>query len=165
MPSVCLLRRAGKQESFSELWGEKFGMFFCMRSRKRNFACDFMFITWKTGKFAWHEWQKKLGILFRIQAEGVIFSCLLLFGRELVKKNCIRREAYLWWGRKINTRFEWCCHWYFTWISNEMPKSGTKIPVLTEQISLCSGSLSSSLHVQVSFFPHLVVPQEINDCH
>lgn len=46
-----------------------------------------------------------------------------------------------------------------------MLKFGTKIPVLTEQISLCSGSLSSSLHVQVRFFPHLVVPREINDCH
>lgn len=39
-----------------------------------------------------------------------------------------------------------------------MPKFGTKIPVLTEQISLCSGSLSSFIACPGKLFLHLVVP-------
>lgn len=140
---------------------KKKSMFVCLRPRKWNFIFDFTCITWKIKKFAWHGGQKKLGIWFETLGKEIIFSQLFLPFTLWQRIRYRRIKVYLWQGRKINARFDWGCHWYFTWSSNEMPKSRTKIPVLTEQISLCSGSLSSSLHVQVSFFHIWLFLQEL----
>lgn len=139
----------------------KNGTFVCLRPRKWNSVFDFTCITWKIKRFAWHGGQKKLGIWFETQGKEIIFSQLFLPFTLWQRIGYTRIKVYLWQGRKINARFDWGCHWYFTWNSNEMPKPRTKIPVLTEQISLCSDSLSNLLYVLVSFFHIWLFLQEL----
>lgn len=164
LSSVSLFWKTGNQENVTELWEKKIiknGTFVCLRPRKWNSVFDFTCITWKIKRFAWHGGQKKLRILFETQGKEIRFSQLFLPFTLWQRIGYTRIKVYLWQGRKINARFDWGCHWYFTWNSNEMPKSRTKIPVLTEQISLCSGSLNSLLYVQVSFFHIWLFLQEL----